>query len=316
MSDASTLPSASRSGTALTNTVVLGMHRSGTSAVTGCLHAFGLSLPHADALFDAPGNPHHHEPQPVLLHNDEALRATGAKWQYPIDLRNPPAAWIRQAGRVIEDVFPASPWVLKEPRMCVLLDAWLSVIPQETSFVVVVRDPSEVAASITRRDGYSADHGAALWEVYNAELERSLQGRRVIVMTFDEVRSSPQESLRRLGEFVGLQGEELDGAVTRAAATLDDALGASTPHDVVPYLTARWQHLTALSGTHDRLDSDPAPCAPWAIAELRSVQQTEVAALAAAKARRKPLRIALARLPVLGRLHDRRQASRENSLTP
>jgi hypothetical protein len=41
--------------------LVIGMHRSGTSAVTGSLAAMGLQEPHAaDLMVGIPGNPNHH----------------------------------------------------------------------------------------------------------------------------------------------------------------------------------------------------------------------------------------------------------------
>jgi hypothetical protein len=73
------------------------------------------------------------------------------------------------------------PWVLKDPRLCVLLPLWRPALSTPV-FVLGYRDPLEVALSLRARDGLPLAAGIALWEVYNlAALRHSLGAPRLCV---------------------------------------------------------------------------------------------------------------------------------------
>ncbi len=282
-------------------TVVIGMHRSGTSAVTACLSALGLAVPHLHEQIIAPDNPAHLEPRRIALHNDELLASAGAKWDYPSETR--PAAsnkWKDQAIQLMSEAFPDSPWVLKDPRMCLLLESW-DMLPESTRYVFVSRSPVDVAASLARRDHMTAAHGEALWEIYNATAEASLQGKPVYALTFEQLRGDPEVHLRGLAEFIGSREDpRLDAQISTATNLLDPKLGNAA--DVAPTSigSARWRHLESLAGAHSVFESGPQP-------QLDSATQT-IALHRQDRARRSikrvihqgPVKIASARLTRLG----------------
>ena len=114
--------------------LVLGMHRSGTSAITRVLNLLGCALP-GDLLGANPSNPTGHwESQRALEINDALLHGLGRQWD---DLRAMPADWLgsdaaaRARGLIAEfvrtEAGSAPLWALKDPRLCLLAPLWIEV---------------------------------------------------------------------------------------------------------------------------------------------------------------------------------------------
>src|SRR5271166_6443184 len=108
--------------------IVLGMHRSGTSALAGTLHHLGVGLG-ARMMQASPDNPRGYwEHSDVVAINHGVMAELGRAWD---DLRPLPAGWAHseaalRAGRKLSTVltrdFSEAPlWGLKDPRLCRLL---------------------------------------------------------------------------------------------------------------------------------------------------------------------------------------------------
>ena len=64
--------------------IVLGMHRAGTSAITGALAALGMALPpEQDLVRGRPDNPVHYESEALIALNDRILETMGGWWNAP-----------------------------------------------------------------------------------------------------------------------------------------------------------------------------------------------------------------------------------------
>src|SRR4051812_23402288 len=156
--------------------VVLGMHRSGTSAVTRLLNLAG-------AYFGPEGigtDPNEENPKgfwerrdiPAIW--DAVLHAGGFDWWRVADFA--PDAVPGQNRSEQTDAFrnvvfhldAHRPWVIKEPRLCLLLPILRPVL-ETPVFVHVVRDPLEIAASLMARNGFPLEVGVALWERYTVD---------------------------------------------------------------------------------------------------------------------------------------------------
>src|ERR1700694_845249 len=108
--------------------VVVGMHRSGTSAITGALGALGLNLVSPEDRMDRhESNPEHWESMSIHFHNEDLLGRLGGSWEAPPDL---PLGWeerpeIRLAPNpapLLAAAYPdIGPLVWKDPRVCLLL---------------------------------------------------------------------------------------------------------------------------------------------------------------------------------------------------
>src|SRR5262245_18596534 len=134
--------------------LVLGMHRSGTSAVTRVLNLLGFDLgrrlmpPMPDS-----NEKGFWENLDAVDIDDRLLVSLGRSWH---DVRTLPAGWSQSAAAneaktAIKDLiradFRSAPcWAVKDPRMCRLAPLWLEVLAElgiEPRILFVVRDPHE-----------------------------------------------------------------------------------------------------------------------------------------------------------------------------
>jgi O-antigen biosynthesis protein len=153
--------------------LVLGMHRSGTSAVTRLINMMGAYFgPEGIALNTSERNPKGFwERKDVVAINDEALQLSSAAWnrvlQFDPDLlrRSTDSGLPDRVSRLVLGLDANRPWVLKDPRLCLTLPLWRAAL--EVPLVVLVhRCPVEVAHSLRRRDRIPLNIGIALWEYY------------------------------------------------------------------------------------------------------------------------------------------------------
>ena len=122
--------------------IVLGMHRSGTSLLTGSLEAAGLYLGEVNnqAPFNRKGNK---ENESIRELNDALLERNGAAWNRP---PNGQAQWSgadeEWSRSLISPYLAASrPWGFKDPRTVWTVEGWLRLLPHARP-VGVFRHPS------------------------------------------------------------------------------------------------------------------------------------------------------------------------------
>src|SRR6185437_6508044 len=114
--------------------VILGMHRSGTSAVAGAAVRLGAAGPRRplDASDDNPSG--FYESEQVVAQNHKMMKQAGCAWNlclhrdaYETSASAP--AFSSAFTRVLHEEFGAAPlFVLKDPRLCMTFPAWLPVI--------------------------------------------------------------------------------------------------------------------------------------------------------------------------------------------
>ncbi len=161
--------------------VVVGMHRSGTSALAGAIHALGaagpktLLVPHND-------NPRgFFESEPLMRAHDELLESAGSRWH---DWRQLDPQWLRsqEAERhrrkietlLIEEFGDKPLIVVKDPRICRFFTFTLSILDEMgiTPFVIIpLRNPLEVAISLQRRNDFALSKSILLWLRHALEAE-------------------------------------------------------------------------------------------------------------------------------------------------
>ena len=151
------------------NIIVLGMHRSGTSMLTGTLRQAGVAL--GDVNLAAPFNRKGNMEHPAIMHmQEDLLEKNGGSWDTP---PTSPLIW-QPMHTAIRDLFISqfaseSIWAFKDPRTLFTLEKWLEVLP-DSEFVGVFRSPVQVAQSLNNRNQMSFEDGFALWSIYNEKL--------------------------------------------------------------------------------------------------------------------------------------------------
>jgi hypothetical protein len=183
--------------------VVLGMHRSGTSMLTGLLvEALSFVMPGkqvtaADTSQNAKG---FFEVKEVLDQNDEWLEEQNMTWDLLGMVTDPTNSSVViggfdpvKAGSLSKEGQRAvrkfsnpinRPWVMKDPRQCLTLPAWMPWIAAEEAetgspaVLFTYRNPYDVARSLHARKRNSVPllDGFKLWLWYNREAIRVSSG--------------------------------------------------------------------------------------------------------------------------------------------
>ncbi|MCA3752057.1 MAG: hypothetical protein INF04_11710 [Phenylobacterium sp.] len=167
-------PSPAASAPARTAYLVLGMHRSGTSALANLLALAGASLPREVMPADAHNARGYFEPWRIAVFNDRRLAAAGTSWDDPFaGLASSPADevdWREEARQLFRSEFGRKRRpLLKDPRVSVLAGLWRQVLAAEglaVRVLIPVRHPLAVAGSLASRDRFPPRKSVMLWCAY------------------------------------------------------------------------------------------------------------------------------------------------------
>jgi hypothetical protein len=214
--------------------LVIGAHRSGTSATAEALGVLGLEVgPRLDS---------HSEPRGLQRVHEEYLHRVGGAWHHPKPLMD----WLgTERGErhcvtylrsVVRRQFPATfgydgirglwaltrvrtgaVWGWKEPRTTLFVPAWLKIFP-DAKILHVVRHPLDVALSVQHRELQFRQAGdppsdrlddlvscldLALLYVERAEAAAKLT-ERFHRVRFEDLQANPAATLGKLAEFCEL----------------------------------------------------------------------------------------------------------------
>jgi glycosyltransferase involved in cell wall biosynthesis len=223
--------------------VVLGMHRSGTSAVARGLQIMGVGL--GERLMPAVegDNPTGFwEDLDVYDLNNEMLESLHSDWQGLLPVEAHHVQELRRNGfflRAVEliraKLQDERVFGLKDPRMARLAPFWVEVFAHcslDVSYVLVVRNPLSVTRSLQHRNGIDPGAGYALWLTH---VIGSLQATRActrIVVDYDLLMADPGRELHRIARTLELAIDEqklneyvcsfLDQSLRHARHTLAD----------------------------------------------------------------------------------------------
>lgn len=203
--------------------VVLGMSRSGTSAVAGMFVHAGFFGGPAEQLSGATeANPlGHFEHLGTMSANELVLEQLNGSWMDPpeeeVQLRGADTALpvLREAFDRIAAGAGGAPIVIKDPRIGVMMPLWRPIIDGQLHPVLVVREPTEIARSLRVRDGTPTAFGLAAWELHMTELLAQLKGRCVTVVPYAWLAADPDRAAAVIETAVG-HLEPSRAAVVRA----------------------------------------------------------------------------------------------------
>jgi hypothetical protein len=261
--------------------LVLGMHRSGTSALTRVLSLLGADLPRN--LIPAVKESNelgHWESIDLLAVHDEMLASVGSSWH---DVTAFPEGWERSdaAGpfrdRILaileRDHRDASLFVVKDPRVCRFVPFWLDLVDRFGAAplaILPIRNPLEVATSLERRDGFPIAKGAMLWLRHALDAEHATRDRPRSLVTYDALLDdwvATTETIRRdlgLGDWPRAPhqaAEEIEAFLSTSHRHHRADRDALRAHPQIPSWVAQaYDALTALSrgdgpASRDRLDA-------------------------------------------------------------
>ena len=217
--------------------VVVGMHRSGTSAMARLLSLSGAALP-SDLMAAGPDNPTGFwESTDVARINDQILAHYGSAWDDVFSGAQQPfangidEALVAEAAAAIGTLYGPSPLiVLKDPRVSVLGRFWRAALEQAgyaPRYVVMVRNPLEVAASLAKRNGFSREKSLLLWSSYMIAAERDTRDAPRVFVSYDHLLGDWRANLSRIERELGVT---LPGRTSTASVEADRFLTTELRH--------------------------------------------------------------------------------------
>ena len=195
--------------------VVLGMHRSGTSAITRGLEVLGISL--GDRLLPAESENNEKgfwEDIDITAFNVDLLAAMGHDWHTlapirPGELQSEAIAPLKlQAAQLLRNKLAGVDlFGVKDPRMARLMPFWQSVFEHlqlDVSYVVACRNPMNVARSLQKRNGFALEKSYLLWFEHMLQSMKHSAGARRIFVDYDLMLDQPQHQLNRIAQMLEL----------------------------------------------------------------------------------------------------------------
>lgn len=197
--------------------LVLGMHRSGTSVLTGLLSLAGVAGPRRPILPDANNPKGYFESLPVNSFMESLLRAADSRWHdwRALNLGDIPAGQLaefrRKAIDIAKEEYGQAPlFALKDPRICRAVPFWIetfSAVDAEPLAIIPLRHPHAVCMSLAKRDAIPYDKGAILWLRHVFDAERFTRGLKRAFVTFESVQQDPIGALRRVAASLQIEGQ-------------------------------------------------------------------------------------------------------------
>lgn len=273
--------------------LVLGMHRSGTSALTWLLGRLGAKLPddaidaHADnarGYFESAG---------LIKADDQVLRVARSSWfdPRPLDLtRLWPSAIRSRKDRLreaIERGWGDAPLLaIKDPRQCRFVPLVAEVLGEmgiEARAALMLRSPADIAQSLTSRDGTSPAYAHLLWLRHMIDAERATRDMPRAILSYDAMVDDWRGAVKVLAPLAGRSVWQPDAA---RAAEIDAFLDPGLRHHrsdapagleepltgIVEAVVAGLDALTLADGPAERARLDEAyallDAAPWLAGDI------------------------------------------------
>lgn len=207
-------------------TIVLGMHRSGTSVIARGLAACGVSLGSNLLGADVSNPSGHWEDLGMFEINEKILKFHHVGWHDLFRfsaqfLSSPQAAQLLdEACRYVLNTFSREThWSFKDPRTLRTLPFWIQVFERcemDVSYLLAIRNPRSVVASLKKRnqrlfaEKFLDEQAYLLWLSHIVPNLKGIMGRPGVVVDYDEFMAAPESFLRGICESLKMKPEPDD----------------------------------------------------------------------------------------------------------
>ena len=215
--------------------VVLGMHRSGTSAMAGALSVVGCGFNSKLVKADKFDNPKGYwEPVEVVNINDRVFSSNNMDymcyWPFPKNWKDT-VTFSQECGvakQWLKTSFEETNFlVIKDPRLCRTLPLWRQAIDEIgiTEFYIhVFRNPLDVVSSLQRRDSsLPKSYALLVWLIHTLDALKTCCLERSILVGFSSLLNEPQDTISQIEKSFNVEwplstekrGGELDSFLSK-----------------------------------------------------------------------------------------------------
>ncbi len=222
--------------------IVVGMHRSGTSALAGLLHKNHIIMGEEENFVPKPSTENvkgFYENYLFRRMNDSIVERCGYKiksWDVcvpPISasiiIRHKMRRLLQRYNNMYEK------WGWKDPRTCLTLDIWLNELRKlkfinNCKLLYIVREPYAVAKSMSVRKDTTHKNALKLWQVYNEYALRAIDLYNVdtFYLSYEQLCKNPVLLSQYIFEFVehdfdiDVVNQFIDVELNRSAIDIDE----------------------------------------------------------------------------------------------
>jgi len=189
--------------------IVLGMHRSGTSAVTGLLEKFGIYL--GNKLLEANiGNLKGYFENEIFVEFNKEVLLDLNSYHEDIEfnfysIKNIDK-YVDKLCDIIETEFKnVNIFAIKDPRISLLFPIYQKAMEKkgiDIKIIRPIREPSEVAVSFKKASDIEYEHSFALWINYNLLAEFYTRDMEKLYITYNDLVYNTKETLFRISNFI------------------------------------------------------------------------------------------------------------------
>ncbi len=194
--------------------LVLGMHRSGTSALAGVIDALGVAGPKTPQVPDHWNPRGYFESIRFFSALDQLLAAGGSRWD---DWRAFDHGWFdtpagRQHSRsikglLIEELGDRPVFYVKDPRLCRMVPFVTDLLAElgaDPVAVLPIRNPLEIAESLKRRNNLAMSKSLLMWLRHVLEAEYHSRAMPRCVLRYETLLSDWRSCMSRVAERTGV----------------------------------------------------------------------------------------------------------------
>jgi hypothetical protein len=208
-------------------TLVLGMHRSGTSLCSHVLSVLGVDM--ADQIAPpgyeepAPDNQRGHwERWEIVTFHDRILELFNRGYATPFhDFPLPVAWWAdpriadirREIAAFLEKRMGNRYFGFKDPRTVRLMPVWHQLVNElglAPKILFCLRNPAQVARSLHVREGLPVENGEYRWLSYVVDFFRDIRGLEFCTIEYEAWFEDPALNLLKLRNFLDLPAQQAD----------------------------------------------------------------------------------------------------------
>ena len=199
--------------------LVLGMHRSGTSALANGLSNLGFYTGENLLPANSANEKGYWENADIVDIHRDFLEGQGLHWAH-VKNYDPRIFYGEKAESararlvaILNELFETSGDLLvKDPRLCRLMPLWEPVFRHfglDPEIVLMIRHPLEVSASLLKRNELPRSVGCYLWYLYLRDSLESLKPGRHSIVFYDDLLSSPREEFGRVARQIGCDDDRI-----------------------------------------------------------------------------------------------------------
>ena len=229
--------------------IVLGMHRSGTSAVSGVLAKLGAQAPKS-LMPPTPANPRGYWESVALMgFHDRILESAGTDWS---DWGKFNESWIDSTegedfqsdlSKLLDEEYGNNRlFLVKDPRMCRLLPFWIRALRNldiAPKVVVTVRHPDEVSLSLAARDHFGRNQSRLIWLRNMLDAEFSSRGIPRVFIRYSDLLRDWRSPIHKIASQLDIKWPRWSGSVE---AEIEAYLSPELRHHLSP--EAAWSPST------------------------------------------------------------------------